>query len=181
MLSCCFLAYSLCFPVTGEVWRLQSRGVFAFLVSRPSFSVFCSWKCFPLLLIPEFFLSYVTLWIYLPYVQLDTTLQHNSVIISLCLLEGLFSAPRSFHFSEVTVICCLTLCTINFCAFSVTSYLKIIQFMLTFLFSSLFTVSLKLGSSASFISAFLRLRAIVINENTWQDKFLRPDTEDLHE
>lgn len=176
MLQCWFLAYSLfSFPVTGEVWRLQSRGVFALLVRRPSSSGFCSWKYFSLLLVPESFLAYVALGIYLPYIQLDTTLQyitwHNSVITSLHLLEALLSAPRSFPFSEVTVICCLTPCTTNFCAFSMTSYLKIIQFMLTYLFSSLFRVSLKWESSASFISIFLTLRAMVINENSRQDSW----------
>ena len=88
--------------------------------------------------------------------------QHNSVTTSIRPLEVLFRAPGSFRFSGVTVMCCLTPRTTNFCVSSVTSYLRIIQFMLTFLFSSLFRVSLKLGSSAGFISTFLTLHAMVL-------------------
>lgn len=99
MLQCWFLAHSLfSFPAAGGVWRLQSRDVFALLVSRTSSSGFYSWKCFPFLLIPESSLSYVAPWIYIP---LDKTLQYNSF----CFPPSTgSSSPRSFHFSEVTVI-----------------------------------------------------------------------------
>lgn len=68
----------------------------------------------------------------------------------------------------------------NVSAFSVSSYLKVIQFVLNFLISFLFRVSLKLGSSASFISTFLTLCSMVISENTQQDKFLRANTKELN-
>lgn len=68
----------------------------------------------------------------------------------------------------------------NVSAFSVSSYLKVIQFMLNFSISFLFRVSLKLRSSASFISTFLTLCTMVISENTQQDKFLRANTKELN-
>lgn len=146
----------------------------SFLVSRPSSSGFFCVTCFLLLLFPVSFLSYIAPWIYFAFIQLAITLLYNSVTASLCLQDVAFGVFGSFHSCEGTVIHCLTPCTSNLCAFSVTSGLKILRFVLTFLLSSPFTVSLKLGWSASFISTFLSLHAMVINERTLRDKFLRP-------
>lgn len=112
---------------------------------RPSSSSFCSWKWIPLLPIPESFLS-------------DVFIQWS----------------QSFHLSEVAVTWSLTPCITNFCAFSVTSCLKIIQLVLI-LFSSLehfWTWGHQQASLAHFLhyvpQSLMRIPSNIPNTQHWR-------------